>query len=480
MNWNPVWFAIAVVGCVLLLLVKKKAILVPILAVVVYLGVHFNIWQWLTWLFWASSGISLVLSLFLAKQPKLRKPSIAVGALALVIAVLAATSSVVGWANPWGADDKPSSSSNSETSADADETSEEDSESSADAGEATPPEGDDDILTVRSTNVDCIAIVKAAGDIPFQLPDGSVVYEMKEEALAPVGVGARSSATAVALPVTNPGDPVSTIKDAALAICRGSLYGGQVKHLFANEIIDGKGMVERNPWLEPSEGDASLINDVATTYVGDHEGVYYLTVEYQVLAEFTVELLIRGQLAGVTSEESELNYQLEAAGLTIGPDQLLPEVELNPTQESLPAVVIEYWSKEGRCLLRIGINERDKRLEKFPCNGEPPSCNDCPPPDTTTPQCDSCTTTTTIPEAGKANPPEVAPTPSTWVTTATTMYCAYGLDYWGGCRLFGDDSGVGSPEPEYPSGGPTPTSEPPGSVPPTSAPPAPHVTVTLP
>lgn len=474
MNWPIFWFVVAVVGCLSLLYFTKKAVFVPLLALVVYLAVHFQVTQWVSWLFWLLFGISAALSLI-----KQRKPSLAVGALALVVALLAASSAVVGWANPWGSDDNSRSSTSSETPANTDETS---STTTSSTTTTTSPEvttttgpveaevGPEitEVLTIRSTTIDCVAIVRENGGEIVQSSDGSSVYRMREEAQIPVGEGGRIIPDGLALPASDQNDPVLTLNEAILAICQGPDYGGAWMHMFAHLTVDGHALVDLNPWLLPSQADDKQINDMAQTFVRNVDGYpardYFLSVDYQVLAEFTAELLVRGRLVGVLAEQSVLNYHLAGGGMTAGQ---LPEIEVNSVQEALPAVVIEYYSKTGECLLRIGINVRDKRPEIFSClpTPEPPCTSNCGNGGTPT--------TTTIPDGRKGTPVTPATPPATWNVTPTTLYCAYGLEYRDGeCRYLGDDSGAGAPEPEYPSWGPIPTSEPPGSVPPTSSPPA--------
>ena len=423
MNW-PIWlFILAVVGTVLLLRRTKKVLFVTVLALVVYLAVHFHVWFWVSWVFWVLICLSVVFFMFMK-----RRLVYSTGSAALVVALMAAASAVVGGVNFWSDDDGGSSGSPDVTTADTQSASTSVETTSTESATTTttttvdtlPPVQLDsemkDVLTIMFSNVSCPDVVEKAGGEVIHLPDGTTTYQMRDESLVPVGEGGRLWSDAYAMPVVNQEDPKVSLDETILAICQGPNYGGGWGNLFANLTVGDTKLVDLNQsWLPPYAGNADQINDLALKSVGTIDGRsgYFVKPSYQTVAENLAELLIRYTLAGYASEQSVANYHLAAGGLVI---DNFPEVELNSTQEALPAVVLVLYQKTGECLSKIGFNLGDKRPEIFSCR--PPS----------TPSCTNCGTTPTTEVGRKGTPATTTPPPPTTQPSGptTTLQCVYG------------------------------------------------------
>lgn len=200
---------------------------------------------------------------------------------------------------------------------------------------------------------------------------------------------------------------------------------------------------------------------------------WFVTDKFQQYAEAANAVFSYYEVLGV--KEWESIFRLHLAG-PVGDE--LPRVVENPRQEDLPALILVYTLKDvcprdnGASVL--GLNALTKDGEVFETKCLPPPEPPC------TENCGGGTTTTTAPpttappttQPGKADVAVTTPPPPVTPPAPPTVGNCPDGGLWNGteCRWLGDDSGAGAPEPEYPSWGPTPTSEPPGSVPPTTAP----------
>lgn len=319
-----------------------------------------------------------------------------------------------------------------------------------------------ELLTVTTTTVDCEKLVGEGAT--KKLDDGTAVIDFEVGALAPVADGGRKWSDAISTPfkATVPKD---ALKEIQAAICQDPLLGATVAHLFAGFEVQGVKVVDLNDWLKPYGMEADQINDLAAGFIPllDVSGTpnqeqlaeaISQNLEYQRLAEKLGTLLDRFSVVGIQAEQSVLNYQLTSGGLVVGK---IPEVAINATQESLPALVLELNAKPGICLARLGFNAGDKRPEIFDCPPvnpptAPPSggsttttppattapCGDkssgrlpdesCGVPYTTVPRSDTTTpgTGTTRPTVPPTAPPDTLPpgvTPTTWdvVPTPSTI-----------------------------------------------------------
>lgn len=261
-------------------------------------------------------------------------------------------------------------------------------------------------------------------------------------------------------------NPQQMLEDVMLAVCRDPLFGVTVAHDFATLRVDDTKVRNLNDWLRDwfasFEGDVTRLNEEALKFAplvdADPEDVSQAqakdainaNLQYQLFAERVNTLITRFHLAGVQSIPSTRNYHLVTEQVVrVG----LPDVGINPRQETLPALVLELTVKDTPCVpfIRIGYNVGDKRPERF----APPVCV---PPTSTTTTPGGCvtdcggdgTTTTTRPGS----------TTTTRPTTSTTT-CESGK-----CREDVPTTGTTSP----PNGGntsttrPTPTTNPPTTV----------------
>lgn len=254
------------------------------------------------------------------------------------------------------------------------------------------------MLTVDTSTVDCPELVqsmnKGDGELhTIETEDGQTVVKFEVGALLPVGMAGRAWSDALSSPVLSQ-QPADARKEIQAAICQDPLLGVTVAHLFAHMEVEGVKVVDLNDWLKPFAVDVSEINDLAAGFiplldaqVPSNEqltAAINQNLAYQEVAEKLGTLLDRFSVKGIKAEQSVLNYHLDAGGLVVGK---LPEVGLNPNQESLPALVLELNAKPGNCLAQVGFNAGDKRPEVFGC---PPVT----PPTTTSPG--SSTTPTTV------------------------------------------------------------------------------------
>lgn len=216
------------------------------------------------------------------------------------------------------------------------------------------------------------------------------------------------------------------------AVCEDPLLGVSYLVFFATDVRDelldktGIDVLELNEWMKPFAVDPSEINSLAAEYiplldVEDPSEEQVLNAlaknrEWQKLASYANTLLDRFKVEGIEARPSVVNYHLAIGGLVVGG---LPEVERNPNQEDMPALVLSLTEKD-QCvpLVEIGINVGDKRPELF----EPPVCEPPPPPppppSTTTPSTTVPPSTTT--PSTTAPPTTTTTVPPTTTTTTTT------------------------------------------------------------
>ena len=130
-------------------------------------------------------------------------------------------------------------------------------------------------------------------------------------------------------------------------------------------IEDGATIGSVNPWMAEfvsafNKDDLSFLTKKANS--GDK---LFVTPDYQKYAAMTNTVLLRIKVIEVASKQSLTNWHVAArSGLAVGG---IPRATLNPTQESLPALKMEYTLKTGQCLFAIGFNIADKRFETLAC-----------------------------------------------------------------------------------------------------------------
>lgn len=264
----------------------------------------------------------------------------------------------------------------------------------------------------------------------------------------PIPQGPRLWTDAMAPPIPSELAPLDQFEYAKAHICSDPLLGNSWGWFMLHRAaIGGKTLLELNPWLSAFDFDVSLINDRAAEFIplldiplaqqtqGQRQVATQKNAEWQVLAGKLVTLLDRYIQYGTQSYQSVDNLHLAGAGASAAQ---IPEVEVNPNQEALPALLLVLTDK-GVCapVSIIGINVGDMRPEEFTppvCKSpppatvpttSPPTCH-CGTTTTTSPPCEcGTTTTTTIPTcaSGKCDPGTTLPrsTDTTTTTTATTQ-----------------------------------------------------------
>lgn len=110
-----------------------------------------------------------------------------------------------------------------------------------------------------------------------------------------------------------------------------------------------------------------------------------VTEEYQMYASWMNTVLLRFNEEGKQSPTSVRNWEQPA---TQDPTKGLPSVQEAKDQESKPAYVYILKDKNGKCLVKIGFNAEDRRIELFNCV-EPEKTNPSTPgqPGGSTPSC---------------------------------------------------------------------------------------------
>lgn len=173
-----------------------------------------------------------------------------------------------------------------------------------------------------------------------------------------------------------------------------------IEALSSVPIEDGATIGSVNPWM--SEFVSAFNKDSGLSFltkkVGNGDNLY-VTPDFQKYAAMTNTVLLRIKVIGVVSEQSLTNWHVAArSGLAAGE---IPRATLNPAQESLPALKMEYTYKTtGQCLFAIGFNTADKRFETLACTTAPKT-----PTPASTQSVPSPKSTPTTPPAPRPTPP---------------------------------------------------------------------------
>ena len=246
-------------------------------------------------------------------------------------------------------------------------------------------------------------------------------------------------------------DQNAMLAEAQQADCSDPLYGVQMANYFANLKIGSFSVASVNPWLNEFGGDGSkMISTKAASYMPllnvtnpTNQQVNDAVAKnqaWQGVAAKLNTLLSKFTNNGVHTGTSILNYHLLGGGLVA--DQL-PAVGLNDHQDGLPALVLTLTDKVQGCLLEMGLNTGDKRVEQFSCATPPvPVATPTTTPGTPT---QPGTPTGTPPGGCKTGCITTTPTP----TPSTTPTCQYYTSPKGTC--YGpkapapQPSGVGNP-----------------------------------
>lgn len=271
------------------------------------------------------------------------------------------------------------------------------------AGSNTPASADinkngKDVDPASQEVIDALTVKTASADAECKTDDnGLVSYEIGALKAVP---DPRKWSDALSTPFTAT-DPDAIRDELQQAICQDPLLGNAWLTFYATDVRDalkasrGVDLVELNPWLKPYT-KIDKVNDKAAGFipllnVSDPSDELIGTAIKQngawaADAALLNTLFDRFALAGIDARESVVNYHLVAGGLVA---EQLPEVERNPNQENLPALIF-ILTEKGQCqeLLAIGANTGDKRPELFreivdctppPATGCVENCGETPP-----------------------------------------------------------------------------------------------------
>ncbi len=217
-------------------------------------------------------------------------------------------------------------------------------------------------------------------------------------------------------------DKAALLTEIQAEICENPLVGTMVANEFANMQVGEVKVVDLNPWLDNYKGPAEDMNKKAKEFmptfgkdpleVSDDEAKDAMrkNYAYQELAGNLATMLERFQNNGNQDAGMTIfNYHLSADGLVVDG---LSQISLNPDQYpangDVSALVLELTKKPGDCVLRIGFNIKDKRMEGF----------ECAVPDTNTGDTTPDVTTTVNTTPGQPTVPSVTTVPG--VNTTTT------------------------------------------------------------
>lgn len=95
-NWPILLFGVTMLGLVAGFIVSRMALFIPLVALVLYLGVEFNLWQGLVWIFWIFVILS-ILAIPVGLFRPVRRFIRITGSIALAVAVLAVSFGTWSW-----------------------------------------------------------------------------------------------------------------------------------------------------------------------------------------------------------------------------------------------------------------------------------------------------------------------------------------------------------------------------------------------
>lgn len=142
-----------------------------------------------------------------------------------------------------------------------------------------------------------------------------------------------------------------------------------VEALSAFTPINGFNVGDHNSWMAEflTQADELGLRSAFLTKKDGVEGIF-VTAEYQHVAAMTNTLLLAFENKGFVKEKSLTNRHI--ADITAGE---LPRATLNPKQEKLKVLRLEFTAKDQGCLAAIGFNKHDKRFETLPCKKPKPN-----------------------------------------------------------------------------------------------------------
>jgi hypothetical protein len=234
-------------------------------------------------------------------------------------------------------------------------------------------------LTVnyRNPGYDCARVVRAAG---HKVVNGIYVYDVGvRHAVNRGNSSSRQWSDALSVPL--PGaTPAAKRHNLQVAICLDPYIGNAWAHALGTLSVSGHSVLSMNPWLR-SSANVTKVNDQAKRFgatldprsmgLSAKSARHYVAVNraWQKRASAIDELLAQFDPTAIRALPSVRNWHAIPLSGT------LPEVGLNPRQESLPALVLNVTQK-GACapLLSVGANVGDMRPEVF----QTPTCKSTP------------------------------------------------------------------------------------------------------
>lgn len=238
-------------------------------------------------------------------------------------------------------------------------------------------------VDTATVSVDCVATVRQHGGQILKI-DGNDVIVYRHGHNASVSRGKRIR-DGFNTPLAGRTD-AARLENAKTKVCDDPLYMCTAGRFFQTEKFAGIRVANYNSWLQRlvRSSDADINNCAERLIAVPHakklsdktlaKAVVANNLRFQYYASRVATLIDRFGNDGVRTQRSTRNYHLLAAGVVAGS---LPEVGLNPVQESLPALQLSITLK-GACapVVVIGFNVLDSRPEEF----APPTCAPARPP----------------------------------------------------------------------------------------------------
>ncbi|UTX51527.1 hypothetical protein KI440_01045 [Candidatus Saccharibacteria bacterium TM7i] len=199
----------------------------------------------------------------------------------------------------------------------------------------------------------------------------------------------RQFGTAVSIPFTGK-DDVAVTKEILAENCGNPTF--LEMNLKEMQLWDDKsipGAESNKGWISEVQKDieANGLNSFVKNLVNDKDEVQkrIVTEQYQMYASWANTVLLRFNDEGKHSLTSVRNWEQPG---TWDPSKGLPSVQQAKDQESKPAWVRVLTDKNDKCLIKIGFNAEDRRIELFHCvEPEKPKPSETPKSPKPNPEC---------------------------------------------------------------------------------------------
>lgn len=182
----------------------------------------------------------------------------------------------------------------------------------------------------------------------------------------------RQFATAVSIPIKVMNEAGATV-EIVEEICGNP---AELK-MVADEMMlwpsNVDGAESNKVWIKERILNVIAANGLESFVMKAPDGTMYVTEEFQMWAGWLNTIILSGNAEGKQSLTSVRNWEVPAV-----PDPTaLPIAHVASVEESKPAWVRVYRDKLGSCLMIIGFNAEDRRIEMFECGGTPGDNPDC-------------------------------------------------------------------------------------------------------